>query len=276
MNKVIAAIDGLRPCPSTVEYAIYLAKNFNAHIVATFLEDITYHHKQDHKKIFTEWTDLEKISNQEENVRKASLQTIQSHFNKEGVQFNIHQDKIIAIQSLINESYYADMILINAHEKFSNWDTSQPSEFIKELMAGADCPVMLVPNTFTPIEKVILCYDGTPSSTYAIKQFGYLFSLLPNQMIEIVMVTTDKHSNHLPNQHYLKELLQQKYKVVLQSVIKDSDAHKGLLEFIEKQPTSAMIVLGAYQRSAFSRWFNQSIADKILEKLEIPLFLAHK
>ena len=43
MNKVIAALDALKISESTVDCAAYLAKNFNAHIVATFLEDITYH-----------------------------------------------------------------------------------------------------------------------------------------------------------------------------------------------------------------------------------------
>jgi hypothetical protein len=42
MNKVIAALDGLKLSQSTVDYSSYLAKEFDAHIVATFLEDITY------------------------------------------------------------------------------------------------------------------------------------------------------------------------------------------------------------------------------------------
>ena len=277
MNKVIAALDGLNISESTVDFAAYLAKHFNAHIVATFLEDITYHQpRQEHKHLFTEWSEVEKIGEEEEAVRKTALHKIQSRFNNEGIKYNIHEDKIIAIQSLLNESYYADMVVIGAHEKFSNWDKSEPSHFIKELLAGTDCPVILVPNVFTPIQKIIFCYDGSPASIYAIKQFGYLFTVLPDQQIEILMVTENKHSNHFPNQQYLKELLKQKYSVVLQSVIKDSDTQKGIVEYLQTQGSNCMIVLGAYQRSTFSRWLNQSIADKLISTLNVPIFIAHK
>ncbi len=277
MNKVIAALDALNISESTIDCAAYLAKHFNAHIVATFLEDITYHQpRHEHKHLFTEWSDVEKISEEEEQVRKKELHNIQTRFNKEGIKYNIHQDRIIAIQSLLNESYYADMIVIGAHEKFSNWDKSDPSHFIKELLAGTDCPVMLVPKVFIPVEKFIFCYDGSPASIYAIKQFGYLFSLLPEHQVEILMVTDNIHSNHFPNQHYLKELLKQKYSVVLQSVIKDSDTQKGMTEYLKNQSSNCMVVLGAYQRSTFSRWLNQSIADSLVATLNIPIFIAHK
>ncbi len=277
MNKVIAALDGLNISESSVDYAAYLAKNFNAYIVATFLEDITYHQpRHEHKHLFTEWSEVEKLSEEEEEVRKTALHKIQSRFNKEGIKYNIHQDKIVAIQSLLNESYYADMVVIGAHEKFSNWDKSDPSHFIKELLAGSDCPVMLVPEVFTPIEKFIFCYDGSPSSIYAIKQFGYLFSVLPKHQVEILMVTDDQHSNHFPNQHYLKELLKQKYSVVLQSVIKNSDTQKGMIDYLKTQSSNCMVVIGAYQRSTFSRWLNQSIADTLISSLNIPIFIAHK
>ena len=90
------------------------------------------------------------------------------------------------------------------------------------------------------------------------------------------MVTDNKHSNHFPNQQYLKELLKQKYSVVLQSVIKDSDTQKGIVEYLQTQGSNCMIVLGAYQRSTFSRWLNQSIADKLISTLNVPIFIAHK
>lgn len=43
MNKIIAAIDGLKFSDSTVQYAVQLARETNAHLVGVFLDDFTYH-----------------------------------------------------------------------------------------------------------------------------------------------------------------------------------------------------------------------------------------
>jgi hypothetical protein len=37
-----------------------------------------------------------------------------------------------------------------------------------------------------------------------------------------------------------------------------------------------MLILGAYQRSAFSRWLYKSLADTLISELEAPIFVAHK
>jgi hypothetical protein len=43
MEKIVAAIDGLKFSESTTQYAVQMAKLLNAHLVGVFLEDFTYH-----------------------------------------------------------------------------------------------------------------------------------------------------------------------------------------------------------------------------------------
>jgi hypothetical protein len=192
------------------------------------------------------------------------------------VHYNIHGNKVFALDSLLNESYYADMVLIDAEESFSNLDTSKPSHFLRNLLSGADCPVMVVPAEFKPIERFVFAYDGSPPSVYAIKQFSYLFRYSGNQQVEIFIISDDKHTNHLPNHHLLKELLKRKYPYVLQSIIKSSHTGEAFVDHMKTEKKNCLLVLGAYQRSSFSRWLYQSIADLLISELEIPLFVAHK
>jgi len=192
------------------------------------------------------------------------------------VHYNIHTDKIFAPKSLTEESYYADMVLIDGNERFSSIDFSKPSSFLKTLLAEADCPVMIVQSGYKPIERVVFAYDGSPSSIYAIKQFNYLFKLKPQQQVEILMITDEKHTNHFPNHHLLKELLKRKYTTVLQSIIKSNDVEDAMVNHMKTENKNCMMVLGAYQRSSFSRWLYQSIADLLITELDIPLFIAHK
>ena len=135
---------------------------------------------------------------------------------------------------------------------------------------------MVVPWKFKPIEKFVFAYDGSPASIYAIKQFSYLFPVIQNTDVEILMVTDDKHSNHFPHQHLLKELLKQKYQTVLQAVIKSIDVENSIIDHVSKESKNCMLILGAYQRSAFSRWLYQSVADALISELDAPIFVAHK
>ena len=280
MNKVIAAFDGLNVSESTSDYAIYLSKEFNAHIVASLLQDILYHGitNDEIRKVYEEndWAATVTLTKQKELIRAESLKNVSKKFDEKGVHYNIHKDKLIALQSLVKESHFADMILIDGNENFSDWDKSKPSHFLRNLMAEADCPLMVVPKKFEPIEKFVFAYDGSPSSLYAIRLFTYLFPVIPTQELEIVMVTDEPGSNHFPEQHLLKELLKRKYPVILQSVIKSEQTTDTLAQYLESEPKNCMVVLGAYQRSSFSRWLRQSTADALIDELDIPVFIAHK
>jgi hypothetical protein len=280
MNKVIAALDGLNVSESTIDYGVYLSKHFKAHIVAAFLEEIIYHKRSD-KDAWpdyeeTDWTHMDVLTKSEEAIRSAAVKTLQRKFDAEGVRYNVRTDKPLALQAVITESHFADMLLVDANENFSNWDTSKPSRFLKNLLAEADCPIMIVPGTFKPIEKFVFCYDGSPSSVYAIRQFTYLFPESAEHQLEIMMVTDERHTNHFPNHHLLKELLKRKYSVVLQSIIKSEDSAEAMVEHLQTENKNCMVILGAYQRSSFSRWLHQSIADTLISALDMPLFIAHK
>lgn len=279
MNKVIAALDGLKISESTLDYAVYLAKEFDAHIVAAFLEDIAYHgrsHNKEEDYVLTDWSHMDTVIKKDHEARTVSERKLQVKFDSQGVHYNIHKDQVFALEALINESYYADMILIDGNEKFSNLDYSKPSRFVRNVLSDSHCPVMVVQADWKPIERFVFAYDGSPSSVYAIKQFNYLFPATQKQQVEILMITDEKHTNHFPNEHLLKELLKRKYKVVLQSIIKSSNTDDAFVNHMRTENKNCMLVLGAYQRSSFSRWLYQSIADTLIYELDIPLFISHK
>jgi hypothetical protein len=280
MNKIIAAFDSLNASESTMHYATYLWREYNMHIVAAFLEDIAYHGKAENGLTqpyeHDDWSSTDTYIKKEQTVRKAFTKKVHDHFSKQGVHYTIHHDELIAQQSLARESQFADMILINQNESFSATDKSKPSHFLQTLLTDSDCPVMIVPGQFKPIDKFILTYDGSAESTYAIRLFSYLFTLQPSQQVEVMMVTDDEHSNHFPEQHLLKELLTTRYPIVQSTIIKNSHNSDKLLEYLQSQKQSCMAVMGSYNRSTVSRWLHKSAADSIIAEANIPVVIAHK
>jgi nucleotide-binding universal stress UspA family protein len=279
MNKVIAAFDGFKLSESTIDYSIYLAKEFDAHIVATFLQDMAYHQpweEGEKKHIKEKWKEVNVAIEKEEKTTIDSIKSVEKKFNAAGIHYNVHKDRIIAIQSLVHESYFSDMLLINSRENFSNWDTAKPSKFLQDLLAKSDCPLLLAPPEFKPVEKVVFAYDGTPSSTYAMRMFSYLFPSMGKLELEIVIVSDDLHNNHLPDYKLLKELLKRKFSNFESSVLKSNYTIDALIEYVQNESKNCVVVLGAYHRSSISRWLYESTANALIMAVEAPLFIAHK
>ena len=203
MKKIILALDGLRLSESAMDYAIFISKEFDAYIVAAFLEEAAYFSQPVGHDIWwpyygtSEAHRIFAISKKDEATRNESVKKLQAKFESEGVHFSIHKDRYLALHSLLMESHFADMIIIDAEASFSNFDKTKPSHFIRNLLSEASCPIMLVPKKFKPVERFVFAFDGSPSSAYAIRLFTYLFPNVPKQELEIVTVTDKK--KHQPS-----------------------------------------------------------------------------
>ena len=46
-------------------------------------------------------------------------------------------------------------------------------------------------------------------------------------------------------------------------------------EYLKCQTSNVLVVLGAYKRGMISRWLSQSMADILMKKLNLPLFITH-
>src|SRR4030095_10345077 len=89
--------------------------------------------------------------------------------------YSVHHLKGQPLKELMRESMFADMIITDGSISFSTEKDGWPSEFVKELLAHAKCPVIISPLSFDGINEIVFAYDGTESSIFAIKQFTYLF-----------------------------------------------------------------------------------------------------
>lgn len=63
---------------------------------------------------------------------------------------------------------------------------------MKDLLSDAHCPLLLLREDGMPPDKLILAYDGSYSSIYAIKQFRYLFSHLSSLPAFLVTIAADE------------------------------------------------------------------------------------
>lgn len=278
MKKFIAAFDGLNFSESTMNYAIFLAKHANAHLVGVFLEDFTRHSYSLADISKFEGAEFEKhldeMNDKDKEERNESIDRFEKACQDVGINYNIHRDRNIAIQELLHESIYADLVIISETETLSRYEEPVPTSFIRNLLNDVQCPVIVAPPAYKPIDKIVLLYDGEPSSVHAIRTFSYLFESMKNFEIVVISVKGGAQSMHLPDNKLMKEFIKRHYPkaqfLVLKGVPEDE-----IIKNMHREKNDPIIVLGAYRRSRISRLFRPSMADYLLQQLQMPLFIAH-
>ena len=277
MKRIIAAFDGLRFSESTKRSALYLAKKTGSHLAGVFLDDplnTSYDIYNEIKAKGLSDATLKKLEEKDRAIRIAAAASFEQTCLETGLEFTIHHDRKIAIQDLKHESIYADLLMIGAKETLTNSTEKPPTLFIRDLLADIQCPVYLVPEKYKLLDKIILLYDGEPSSVYAIKMFSYLLPQLKYLETEVLTINPGKKHHHLPDKKLMKEFMKNHFPNAAYKIRKGL-AEDEIVKYLKQQNENTLVVLGAYRRSTISRWFRESMADVLLKKLKLPLFIAH-
>ena len=278
MKKFLAAFDGLRFCESTMHYAIDFCRHANAHLVGVFLDDFTRRSygvlevAQYHGAAMDQH--MQELDEEDEAMRMQSAKRFQQACLQAGISFSIHHDQNIAIQELLHESIYADLLIIGRSETLTRFQEEAPTRFIRELLNDVQCPVVLVPDTYRLLQKIILLYDGEPSSVHAARTFSYLLEPFKHLDTEVLTIKPENDNVQLPDERLIKEFITQHFPLAEMIILK-GDPETQIKNYLLREKKQALVVLGAYQRSRFSRVFKPSMADQALKAVNLPLFIAH-
>lgn len=278
MIKIIAAFDGLKFSDSTRDYAIQLAKQSNAHLIGIFLDDFTYHSYKIYDLIKEEGGIFEskrkRLEKKDAKTRAIAVNNFETACRKSGLEYTLHRDRGIAIKELLHESIYADLLIIDSSETLSHNPEKIPTRYIRDLLVEVQCPVLIVPHKFTAVNKLVLLYDGEPSSVHAIKMFSYTLPSLKQNPVEVISVNPVKRSHYLPDKNLVKEFMNRHFPQATYTIIKGI-AETEIVNYLKTQKDIPLVVLGAYRRGMVSRWFRESMADVLMKELKVPLFIAH-
>ena len=277
MKKIIAAFDGLKYSGSTRDYAIYLAKQTNTHLVGIFMDDPTYTSYKIYELIVKEAVSEDKLKifeAKDKAIRAAAAENFEKACQQSGLEYTLHHDRNIAIQDLKHESIYADLLIIDSKETLTHYTEKLPTRFIRDLLGDAQCPVLIVPQKYKPVDKIILLYDGEPSSVHAIKMFSYLLPQLKHLNTEVISVKPVNSILHLPDNKLMKEFMKRHYPKAKYTVMKGW-AEDEIVKHLKQTSENALVVMGAYRRGPVSRWFRESMADSLMKEVKMPLFIAH-
>ena len=175
-------------------------------------------------------------------------------------------------RTIIEESRFADVVIVQATVSFEKKLEEAPTGFVKEVLAEAECPVIVAPLSLGGIDQIVFAYDGSPSAVFAIKQFAYLFPELSDKKA-IVLQVNKEETMPVTEKEKLGKLLRMHYSSIGFQVLqgKPSDELFGYL--LGKQNT--IVVMGAFGRGWLSGLFKPATAGLLLKTINLPFFITH-
>jgi nucleotide-binding universal stress UspA family protein len=278
VEKILLAIDAINLDKNALSFACYLGRLTKSKVTGVFLENLVDEErpivKQLHGMAYVDWEVDEKSV-----AHKAKMELIDKHiaFFKEGcinrgVNYCLHRDRGVPVQELISESKFADLVIVDANTTFNKRFEGSPSEFVRDVLKKAECPVIIAPANFESVDEIILTYNGSSSSIFAIKQFTYLLPQLHAKKVTIVQVNESGMWQD-PEKCKFKEWLKEHYSDMHFEALK-GDPNIMLFDYLFKKK-NIFLVMGAYGRTALSKFFKQSPADLLINTVTQPIFITH-
>lgn len=278
MEKILLAIDAINPDKNALEFACYLGRLTKSKVTGVFLENLLSEErpvlKNMHGMGYVDWEVDEKS---EEHRAKMGLIEKNITFFKEGcinreVSYSMYRDRGVPAHEMIEESRFADVLVVDAETSFNKRCEGTPTEFVRDILKKAECPVIIAPESFEAIDEIIFTYNGSSSSLFAIKQFTYLFPELHYKKVSILQVNQAGEWQD-PDQYKFKEWLKVHYTDLHFEVLKGR-TDTGLFDHLFKRK-NMFLVMGAYGRNWLSQFFNRSHADLLIKTVTQPIFISH-
>lgn len=276
--KILLGIDAINPDKNALDFACYLGRLTSSKVTGVFLENLEAEErpvlKQTHGIAYLDWNIDE---NSEEHLSKMqqverNIASFKEGCLNRGVDCNLHRDRGVPVLEMVEESRFADFIVIDSETSFNKTYEGIPTEFVKDTLRKTECAVVVAPDNFESIDEIIFTYDGSASSVFAIKQFTYLFPELKNTKASVLQINSGGEW-HDREKYKLKEWLKEHYKNFQFEVYKGNNS-AGLFDYVFSRK-NIFLVMGAYSRNALSQFFRHSGADQLMRTMSQPIFIAH-
>ncbi len=274
MKKVILAFDGQHFSEQVFEFARYLNNQSPITLTAVFLPAIGY------VELLYSFAGMlsgpmyvtEVVKNSDDAMLK-NIALFEDMCAKNNIRYQLLSDATTSpTQAVIDETRYADLLVLSGKSFYENLDDDTREEYIADVLHKAECPVVLIPDTFRLPDSIIMAYDGSEQAVFAIKQFTYLFPQLKG--VRVLLAYFNKSSDSVPERSQIEDFLTAHYDLVTIFKLKITDK-KDLEKWMEDNGDT-LLVAGAHHRSMLSEMFRGSFINEVVHRHKVPVFVAHK
>jgi nucleotide-binding universal stress UspA family protein len=274
MKKVLLAFDGQHFSKGVFEFV----KQMNAHepvmAIAIFLPSI------DFVELLYSFGGvpagpmyIPEVMQRDDKELNDNIKRFQNLCEADDIKYEVHTDFTKHIVTHIkDETRFADLLVLSSKSFYENLGEETQEDYLSNVMHKAECPVVLVPDNFRTPQNIIMAYDGSEQSVYAIKQFAYLLPEFRDTPTLLIYFETTR--KEVPQRMDIENLVSLHFTHLTISRLRISPK-KDLEKWIDDNGDT-LLVAGAYGRSLFSEAFKRSFISEVIHYHKVPVFVAHK
>lgn len=207
-------------------------------------------------------------------VMEKNSQRFSEFCAKHEIECRVHRNTDdFALPALKYESRFADLMIVSSKAFFSIPEEERISELLQETLHEAECPVLIIPDDFQQPKQLVVAYDGSEDSVFAIKQFAAVFPQLCSKPCLMVYVNT-KSKKTIPELSNIEELAARHFpNLTFEKLAVEPKTYFATWLNAKKSP---LLIAGSFGRSAFSRMFRGSFIKGVLSTPGVSVFIAHR
>ncbi len=212
---------------------------------------------------------------EEDQAKTEVIANFEKEARKAGLNYQIHNDFKITAYELVRQTTYADLLVLS-YQIFYNHLTQKPdTSILYQVLKGSRCPVLIIPDGMHSVKNIIFTYDGKESSVFAIRAFSSLFSRSAGNKEVTILTVTPNAEEEIKNERCLLNLIKQHFKNVGLQLLSGTRISEEILNFANGVE-DPLVIMGAYGRSTISNLIIPSVARRIIQHCNTPLFIAHR
>lgn len=214
----------------------------------------------------------ELVAEERVNVIK-SIELFKEKCRSSGIKYRLHEEgKSWDIIALVRKSRFSDLLVVSEELFFKSWGSKQPNHFMRQVLHDSECPVIVIPENYTTIKKIVAAYDGKRQSVFALKLFSLLFPQFKKLETTIVYIKDDEN-DRIPDVEYLEEYVTRHFPNANIEKL-HFDASKHLAEWVQSTKNT-LLVTGAFSRSGLSSLVKESFVEHLIKEHRVPVFIAN-
>lgn len=272
MKKVIIPFEGTGFSEGAFSFATMLQKEAPILLAGVFLAKVNYNSFFFLPSAFTGPAYIPVHEDVNEEVIDKSIDDFKGRCEKNNMKYRVHKELYASvIPQLSKETRFADFMIIGS-EIFYTMGSNGPLDYLKDALRNTECPVVIVPEKCNLPSQIIIAYDASASSVYAIKQFINLFPFLCVLPATLVYEGDEKHE--IPESSLIEEFLNCHFKNLTVSKIVGSEK-KHFHSWLGEQ-RNPLLISGSFSRSGISELFNKGFVVDSIRQHKTPIFIAHQ
>ncbi len=280
MAKILVALDGSNSFIQDIfQMADDLLYNLDDHLfMGMLVKDISY------TRTIAGYTEEQVLSNilpskgflsEEDDVITEVISQFEKAARDFNINYEINNDFMLTTHEVVKQSTFADMLILSSGIFYNSITGKQDTSILYQILRGSKCPVLILPEGSKKIDNIIFTYDNKESSVFAIRAFSSLFPNSNKNKIVSILSVMPNADEEIKNERLLMNLVKQHYSNVGIQLLEGDNISREISNFT-RSLQNPLVVMGAYGRSHISNLLLPSVAQYLLKKSNLPLFIAHR